>query len=64
MDFFLDMRSEDRPRELEKFKQPIKDMLTIMGEIMQKNPTTVAEFVGEYITSCSDGNLHWTAYPF
>lgn len=42
----MDMQTEFRPHVQRSFKEPIKNMIGIMEEIMQKNPTSVAEFVG------------------
>lgn len=46
MTYFMDMQAEDRPSERRKFKEPIRNMITLIGEVMQKNPTSVVELVG------------------
>jgi hypothetical protein len=48
MDHFLDMMAEDRVSEQRKFRQPIKDMITIMEAISRKYPTSVTQFIGTY----------------
>lgn len=47
MDYFLDMMVEIDVREQRKFRQPIKDMITIMEEISKKHPTSVTQFIGK-----------------
>ncbi|XP_053404550.1 NFX1-type zinc finger-containing protein 1-like isoform X2 [Mercenaria mercenaria] len=46
MAYFLEMQNEDRIYAQKSFRQPIKDMITIMEELAQKYPTSVTQFVG------------------
>ena len=47
INFFLDMLSQDIWENEEQFRDPIADMITIMEELMEKNPHCITEFVGK-----------------
>lgn len=46
MAYFLDMQMETSADKQQTFKQPIRDMISIMEELSIKHPNSVTEFVG------------------
>lgn len=47
--YFLDMMAEESMYKQLRFKQPIHDMINIMECLVDKNPTSVTQFVGKYL---------------
>ena len=45
--YFMAMINEESEAKREEFKQPIADMITIMEELIVKNPNSMTEFVGK-----------------
>ena len=46
--YFMEMLSEDSERRQLEFRRPIRNMITIMSEIITKNPTSVTQTIGQY----------------
>ncbi|KAL4220571.1 NFX1-type zinc finger-containing protein 1 [Mactra antiquata] len=44
--YFLDMQAEDSYIRQLEFKQPIHDMICVMEGLVDKNPTSITQFVG------------------
>ncbi|XP_052785302.1 NFX1-type zinc finger-containing protein 1-like [Mya arenaria] len=44
--YFMDMQGEERPHKQQEFRRPLRDMVTVMSEFAEKNPSSITEIVG------------------